>query len=299
MPLILILMLALFQGVITNYLILNPDYYQLGAYTWESSVFREMKLGDGLLKCEDGAGSTGGSRNAGKAGKAPVLNFDQITTLMIEHDYDMEKVKSYHYKDSLLPSVRSADYRKLKKAYETVLGDLTYFPIPANIKGNAPNVTFSEGWLDGRAYRSGGEEKTEDEGKKAARSHEGCDIMGAGKPRGYYPVVSMSDGIVERVGWLEMGGWRIGIRAPKGAYLYYAHLYGYARDFKEGETVKAGELLGYMGDSGYGKTEGTVGNFDVHLHVGIYIKTDHYEEMSVNPYWILRFLEERRLAFSY
>ena len=54
-----------------------------------------------------------------------------------------------------------------------------------------------------------------------------------------------------------------------------------------------------MGDTGYGKTEGTIGNFDVHLHLGIYIRTDHLEEMSVNPYWILRYLEKRKLVFSY
>lgn len=81
--------------------------------------------------------------------------------------------------------------------------------------------------------------------------------------------------------------------------MYYAHLYNYAREWKEGDRVKAGELLGYMGDTGYGKTEGTIGNFDVHLHLGIYIRTDHLEEMSVNPYWILRYLEKRKLVFSY
>ena len=90
----------------------------------------------------------------------------------------------------------------------------------------------------------------------------------------------MTDGVIEKIGWLEMGGWRIGVRAPGGAYLYYAHLYDYAGDFKEGDRVKAGELIGYMGDTGYGKTEGTRGNFDVHLHVGIYIKTDHNEAVS-------------------
>ena len=40
MPLILILLLAVFQCSITNYLIMNPDYYQLGPYTWESSEFK-------------------------------------------------------------------------------------------------------------------------------------------------------------------------------------------------------------------------------------------------------------------
>ena len=138
-----------------------------------------------------------------------------------------------------------------------------------------------------------------DDGNTEGRRHEGCDIIGSERPRGFYPVVSMSDGVIEKIGWLEMGGWRIGIRAPKGAYLYYAHLYGYASDLKEGERVRAGQLLGYMGDTGYGKTEGTTGNFEVHLHVGIYIRTDHYEEMSVNPYWILKYMEDSRIRYNF
>ena len=48
------------------------------------------------------------------------------------------------------------------------------------------------------------------------------------------------------------------------------HLDSYA-DIEEGDTIQAGDLLGYMGDTGYSKTEGTTGNFPVHLHVGIYL----------------------------
>ena len=78
-----------------------------------------------------------------------------------------------------------------------------------------------------------------------------------------------------------------------------AHLFSYAEGLEAGKTVRAGELLGYMGDSGYGKQENTVGNFPVHLHLGLYLKTDHFEEMSVNPYWVLKYLEKRRLYFDY
>ena len=49
-------------------------------------------------------------------------------------------------------------------------------------------------------------------------------------------------------------------------------------------------MLGYMGDSGYGE-EGTVGQFAVHLHFGIYIQTADGQEVSVDPYWILKGLE--------
>ena len=55
----------------------------------------------------------------------------------------------------------------------------------------------------------------------------------------------------------------------------------YTSNINEGERVKAGELLGFMGDSGYGP-EGTTGNFAVHLHVGIYFY-ENGNEVSVNP----------------
>lgn len=305
MPLILILLLAVFQCSITNYLIANPDYYQLGPYSWESGDFRAMRLGNTVAGLDS-------------------LDPDMVTTLMVEHDYDLTGIKDTRYNNRILAAARPADYRKLKQAYETVLGDLKYFPIPESRNRNTPEVVFEDGWMDGRGYVSSGQTGEGQAGGGQAgsgqngggqadsgqtggsqnggspkRRHEGCDIMGSKMPPGYYPVVSMTDGIIEKIGWLEMGGWRIGIRAPGGAYLYYAHLYDYAGDFKEGDRVKAGELIGYMGDTGYGKTEGTRGNFDVHLHVGIYIKTDHNEEMSVNPYWILKWLEKRRQVFTY
>ena len=98
------------------------------------------------------------------------------------------------------------------------------------------------------------------------RLHEGTDLMPPKNQRDTFAVVSVCDGVVEKIGWLELGGYRIGIRSKTGTYFYYAHLSSYAEGMKQGKTVKAGELLGYMGDSGYGK-EGTVGKFPVHLHL--------------------------------
>lgn len=54
--------------------------------------------------------------------------------------------------------------------------------------------------------------------------------------------------------------------------------------------VKAGDILGYLGNTGYGK-EGTKGKFDVHLHFGIYVDIEG-KEVSVNPYYILKWLEQ-------
>ena len=56
----------------------------------------------------------------------------------------------------------------------------------------------------------------------------------------------MTDGTVERAGWLEKGGWRIGIRSDNGNYYYYAHLESYVGDWKEGDQVQAGDLLALL-----------------------------------------------------
>ncbi len=126
------------------------------------------------------------------------------------------------------------------------------------------------------------------------RTHEGIDIMASNDQPGYFVVQSMTDGVIENIGWLELGGYRIGIRGDSGLYYYYAHLDSYAPDLKKGDRVRAGQPLGYMGDTGYGQ-EGTRGKFAVHLHFGIYYnrkeKTLSQQEESVNPYYLLQYLE--------
>lgn len=194
----------------------------------------------------------------------------------------MLHAKSYQ---KLLPEFRRTEaFQYTAEGFRAVWKDLKYFPIPASAR-DLKGVAFENSWLYERSF--GG-----------FRGHEGCDIMASKKQRGYYPVLSMTDGVVEKIGWLPQGGYRIGIRSESGGYFYYAHLYEYAEQFQTGTRVSAGQLLGFMGDSGYGE-EGTVGKFDVHLHVGIYIKTVNQQEVSVNPYYVLKYLENRKLNYSY
>ena len=179
---------------------------------------------------------------------------------------------------------KKEEWQTYVNACRAIWDDLEYFPIPEpEGKANA-GVSFVDSWMYERNY--GGK-----------RGHEGCDIMAEKNVRGLYPVVSMTDGVVLHKGWLEQGGYRIGITAPGGAYFYYAHLDSYS-NLDVGDTVKAGDLLGFMGDTGYGKIEGTNGNFPVHLHLGIYL-TDTGEEISVNPYPVLKYLESRKLKCNY
>lgn len=164
-----------------------------------------------------------------------------------------------------------------------VKNEAVYFPVPESTLDSSLETSFTDGWMGERTYA----------GK---RGHEGTDIMAARNQRGLYPVVSITDGVISNLGWLDKGGYRVGITTGDGTYYYYAHLDSYA-NIKEGSPVKAGELLGYMGDSGYGK-EGTTGQFDVHLHLGIYFYSDG-EEISVNPYYLLKHLENNKLKYAY
>lgn len=164
--------------------------------------------------------------------------------------------------------VKKYDRKYASKAAD-ILEDMQGFPV---LQKNA--VAFENSWWNARTY--GGK-----------RVHEGIDIMAKENKRGKLTIVSVSDGIVEKVGWLPLGGYRIGVRSEHGVYFYYAHLYSYAEGIQKGTKVRVGQMLGTMGDSGYGK-EGTVGKFPVHLHFGIYV-TFGKEEKSINPYQMLKY----------
>lgn len=153
------------------------------------------------------------------------------------------------------------------KEIRKLFGEMKKFPVRQK-----QDVAFENGYGDERSF--GGK-----------RKHEGIDILPKEKTDRTFQVVSAADGVVEKLGWLELGGYRVGIRSKGGFYYYYAHLAGYRKGLKEGKKVKAGEVIGNMGNTGYGK-EGTKGKFVVHLHFGIY-RQKQGEEKSLNPYYLL------------
>ena len=109
-------------------------------------------------------------------------------------------------------------------------------------------------------------------------------------------IVSVSDGTIVKKGWLELGGNRLLIKTRDNMKFYYAHLASYAQGLEEGMKVRAGQLIGYMGNTGYGP-EGTKGKFDVHLHFGMYF-SEKGEEISINPYFLLKFLDINKLYYK-
>ena len=168
---------------------------------------------------------------------------------------------------------RAAGWEEFSGYFRNLFSDMERFPLDQE----KDSFGFDNSWAFARTY--GGK-----------RTHEGTDIMPPDQKRDYYKVYSVSDGVISNIGWLPQGGWRVGITAPNGTYFYYAHLSSYA-DIAKGDEVKAGDFIGYMGDTGYSEIEGTTGNFPVHLHFGIYFIVDS-EEVSVNPYWILQYFQQ-------
>ena len=110
------------------------------------------------------------------------------------------------------------------------------------------------------------------------RIHLGNDLMGSIGT----PIIAVESGVVEALGWNQYGGWRIGIRSlDKKRYYYYAHLrkdHPYAKDLQQGQIVKAGDVIGYLGMTGY-STKENVNNINVpHLHFGMQLIFDESQK---------------------
>lgn len=258
---------------------------QQAGYAWitqelnEEEEFRETRVNNEALEYMKEKGWTGAELGAFVT---KLYFFERISGTSFSKDKEKE-LEAFDGIDYVLKQYPT-EYEVLKESNEAIWGDLQYFPVAVSTKSDKMTVNYGDSWKFERTF--GGK-----------RYHEGCDIMADVNVRGIYPVVSISDGVVEKKGWLPKGGYRLGIRGEHGAYFYYAHLESYA-DIETGDYVRAGQLLGFMGDSGYGE-EGTVGQFAVHLHVGIYIPTKNNAELSINPYPVLKYLEANTIAMDY
>ena len=118
------------------------------------------------------------------------------------------------------------------------------------------------------------------------RVHLGHDMMGQVGT----PVIAVESGIVEAIGWNQYGGWRLGIRSFDGKrYYYYAHLrknYPYHKSLEAGSVIQAGDVIGYLGRTGYSATENTNNIDEPHLHFGIQLIFDESQKEGTNEIWI-------------
>ncbi len=94
----------------------------------------------------------------------------------------------------------------------------------------------------------------------AGKWHHGEDLVA---PKGT-PVLAVADGTLFSVGWNDIGGWRLWLRDRAGNEFYYAHLSAYSPLAVAGRTVRAGDVLGFVGSSGDADGGVTHLHFEIH-----------------------------------
>jgi murein DD-endopeptidase MepM/ murein hydrolase activator NlpD len=134
--------------------------------------------------------------------------------------------------------------------------------------------TLVNDYADGRSWSPTG---------TTVRTHEGIDIFADEGT----PIYAVAGGTVMNVGWNSYGGWRLTVRSENNTVFYYAHLAGYAREFKIGDAIGQDQLIGYVGSTGQGPV-GTKGLFLPHLHFGMYTLSPW---KSFSPYTHLKWWE--------
>jgi len=114
------------------------------------------------------------------------------------------------------------------------------------------------------------------------RLHEALDILA---PRNT-PVKAVEDGTVARLFFSKAGGITVYQFDPSKTFCYYyAHLERYAEGLREGQAVRKGQILGYVG------TSGNAPKNTPHLHFAIFRLTDAkhwWEGTPIDPFDVLR-----------
>ena len=120
------------------------------------------------------------------------------------------------------------------------------------------------------------------EKRGSTRLHEAIDILA---PRNT-PVKAVEDGRIARLFYSKAGGVTIYQYDPSEQYCYYyAHLERYADGLREGDQVRKGQVIGYVGTSGNAPKE------TPHLHFAIFQLTGQkrwWEGTPLDPYDVLR-----------
>ena len=231
------------------------------------------------------------SRTGGSFGKDALKVMDKAAKALSEGEETIESLtedlKYYAYYKEAYDAVLGGlvgEYREEKVdeagnvGYEDRYGLKGYFPLARGF-----DYTHYDDFGAGRSY-----------GYK--RKHLGHDMMGLVGT----PIMAVESGVVTALGWNQYGGWRIGISSFDGKrYYYYAHLrqnYPYAEGLEEGSVVTAGDVIGYMGHTGY-STKENVNNIEItHLHWGLQLIFDESQREGNNEIWVDVYALTRFLA---
>lgn len=111
-----------------------------------------------------------------------------------EETVEAEEYRRRFFSDEML-GAKDTLSEACRSFLNRVEADAQYFPIPESTLDESLTVSYVNSWMAERSY-------------KGESVHEGTDIMAGENVRGLYPVLSMSDGVVTNIGWLEKGGYR-------------------------------------------------------------------------------------------
>lgn len=163
-----------------------------------------------------------------------------------------------------------------KNMIKTILDELKYFPVMEN-DGLNRGYFYADSF---GAVRTDG-------------AHYAVDIMDRENVSGRLEVFSMTNGIITEIGINKADGYHVGITAQSGNYYYYAHLHDIEKTLKKNAEVKAGSLIGTMGNSGVSEADT---GYAVRLHISILLKSPfenkREDDFYINPYIFLRFVEK-------
>jgi len=118
------------------------------------------------------------------------------------------------------------------------------------------------------------------------RKHLGHDLYGGVGA----PIVAVEGGTITELGWNRYGGWRVGIRSEDTKrYYYYAHLKKdkpFPAHLELGQKVTAGDVIGFLGNTGYSTKPNKNMSGRPHLHFGMQIILDPSQEDGNGEIWI-------------
>ncbi len=164
--------------------------------------------------------------------------------------------------DATTTTIGETSTTTIGEASTTTVGETTTTTVPSTGGMVCPVdgfTTFTDTW---GAPRSGG------------RSHQGVDMLAA---RGT-PTVAIEAGTIRRMGNGGLGGITIWLTGSSGDEYYYAHLDDWAPGLSVGQSVSAGELIGYVGSTGNASYAVPHLHFELHPGGG----------SAVNPYPLVK-----------
>ena len=218
-----------------------------------------------------------GAKYGGDFSKYRQKDMDKIAKKLLKGETSIEKLKeemqyfSYYqqaYGAVLGGMVGEYDMECEEGKWKKVYGLKAYHPI-------ARDFSYSH-YDDFGASRSYGYK----------RNHLGHDMLGQVGT----PIIAVESGYVAELGWNQYGGWRIGINSFDGKrYYYYAHLRKdrpYAEKLEKGDVVQAGDVIGYMGRTGYSVDENVNNIEEYHLHFGLQLIFDESQREGTNQIWV-------------